>query len=75
MKFSVRKITDIQGSVLSSCEGRAAVYCAFKQSLMNIINEHIITEMGRQSDWSRRTLGDSQESPGWQSLLVEKYLI
>ena len=35
LKFSVRKITNIQGSVLSSCESRAVVYCAFKQSLIN----------------------------------------
>ena len=35
LKFPVRKIANIQGSVLSSCEGKAAVYCAFKQGLIN----------------------------------------
>ena len=35
LKFSIRKITNIQSSVLRSCEGRAAIYCAFKQSLIN----------------------------------------
>ena len=35
LKFSVRKITNIQGSVLRSCKSRAAVYFAFKQSLTN----------------------------------------
>ena len=34
-KFSVRKITNTQGGVQSSCGGKAAVYCAFKQSLTN----------------------------------------
>ena len=46
LEFSVRKITNIQGSVLSSCEGRAA----FNKQLSSIL---LLKWAGKVSDWRR----------------------
>ena len=41
-------IINIQIAFLSSPEGTAGIYCAFKQSLISH-HHHIITKMGQQS--------------------------